>query len=78
LPVVRNAQKHLKPSRIGRCARDQGLRSGFWQKIPFEKIASLFHQLSTTGGPLLRPLRIWGGEWGSAECFYAGRLESHL
>ena len=60
-----NAQKWSKPSRIGRRPRKQGERSGFEQKDLFEKSATVSHiSYPYVEGPTLRPLSIWGAEWG--------------
>ena len=75
----------ITPSRIVRRARDHGPRSGFRQRDSFEKFATvtLLHQSSTTGGPTLRPLRLWGGELGQRRVFllwesWKPRLNSNL
>jgi len=39
---LRNAQKQSKQSRIGRGTRDQGPRSGFRQRSPFENFATVY------------------------------------
>ena len=37
---------------------------GLWQRGRLEKFANFDQQISTSGSPTLRPLRIWGGQWG--------------
>jgi len=49
-------------------SRHQEPCAGFRQRYPFEKFAAvsptIYCMYCTTGGPVLRLLRILGGEWG--------------
>jgi len=56
-------------------AGQQRPRVGFRQRVMLEKLASLSHQQSTSGGTL-SPLCIW--EWGQRRVLLLrGRLEGH-
>jgi len=64
--------------------RDQGPRSDLVRGTRPKNRHSLPHQLSTSVGPGLHTLGVREGgmgqrkaEWGRAECFYPGKIESH-
>ena len=57
--------KMIRTLRIGRRMRKQEPFLGCRQRSPFEKFSTVSPiQLSITGGPTLRQLRIWRGKWG--------------
>jgi len=57
----KNDQNH-RTSVVARANKDRPLALGRGVRSKIHD--SLPHQLSTSRGPTLRPLRIWGGEWG--------------